>query len=224
MWSCWYDLLFPPSCLACSEQLLCHEAKVCLACLCSLPFLSGTGKKELRKKCHARWPVAAAEGLLHFIKGGKLQRLLHAMKYEGQADLWRTWGHALGRQLCYAGVAPQCDQIIEIPLHPDRLRVRPYNQAALLAEGLCDSLGLPYTPGPLTRSQPTPTQTGKSRVGRWLNVSGSFLLEDPSRVKGRHCLLVDDVITTGATLGAAAATLLGAGASRVSVAVLAVAY
>jgi ComF family protein len=145
------------------------------------------------------------------------------MKYKGHKEIGFELGRWLGIDLRdsegYAGV--NC--IIPVPLHPKKEKKRGYNQSEWIARGIGRGMELPVETGNLVRIQDSATQTRKSRIERWENVEKIFSVLDPGKINGRHVLLVDDVVTTGATLEACASTLLEAGVSRVSIATLAVA-
>jgi ComF family protein len=176
----------------------------------------------------ARLPEAAAaldtaRALWVFDKRGTLQRLQHALKYGNRP----RYGVPLGRLMATAWTdAADLAGVVPIPLHRTRRLERGYNQSAMLAEGLADALGLPLRPDLLARPRPTRTQTHLDRRQRWANVEGAFATPDAAdaaAAAGRAWLVVDDVLTTGSTAGAAARTLKAAGARAVHLATLAMA-
>lgn len=160
-----------------------------------------------------------------FVFGGqsRLQEIIHQLKYNSRPDAGVELGKMVGRKL--VGAHPFCaaELIIPVPLHEKRLRERGYNQAAEFGRGLSQVLEIPLQEKVLFRLQATRTQTRKSRAQRWENVSDVFGLRNEAEIAGRHILLVDDVLTTGATLEAAARPLLGVPGVTVSIVTIAVA-
>lgn len=217
------SLAFPESCRACGTALQKQEAILCSYCLHRLPY-TGFHLDEANPAAKAFWgrvPIQNAASFLYFRKAEKVQRLLHQLKYRGQTAI----GHYLGA--CYGTVlkdAPgffSTDLICPLPLHPERLKKRGYNQSEFFALGLGKSMDKPVDTRLLSRTKDTKSQTAKSRYQRFLNVQQVFHLHEPQRLRGRHVLLVDDLLTTGATLSACAAELLKIEACSVSVATIA---
>lgn len=219
----WLDALFPPRCLGCGRRGL-HFCQVCVAavrpvpppwcasCGCTLPPLAGRYCADCRS---APLPLAAVRsaGRLE----GPLRRAIHGLKYRGRRDAAESLAELLLVPLArldppLATGAPHPPLVVPIPLAPDREAIRGYNQAALLAGPLAARARLPYQSSPLRRVRPTLPQVGLSRRQRRANVRGAFAA---AAVEGRSVVLVDDVTTTGSTLGSAASACLAAGAARV---------
>ena len=137
-----------------------------------------------------------------------VQGLIHELKYNGRKELGaclgRWYGHDLKSSDLFAGV----DAVVPVPLHPRKMRKRGYNQSAWIAKGLAESLGIPCLEDALLRVKYTETQTRKSRYARWENVKDIFAVNPKNKLVGKHVLLVDDIITTGATIEACSHTLL----------------
>lgn len=217
------DLVYPPRCLGCGARPETPALPVCPACLRRLER-AGAADVALRLE---RLPEAAAaldtaRALWVFDKRGTLQRLQHALKYGNRP----RYGVSLGRLMAAAWAEappPSLAGVVPIPLHRTRLLERGYNQSTMLAEGLADALGLPLRPDLLARPRPTRTQTHLDRRQRWANVEGAFATPDAGALAGHAWLVVDDVLTTGSTAGAAARTLKAAGATAVHLATLAIA-
>lgn len=150
-----------------------------------------------------RVPLTNAACLYRFEKGGRVQRLLHAIKYDGKQDLAIALGNGMGEELknytCYSAA----DFIVPIPLHKNKLKTRGFNQSEQFAKGLSEALGAELNTTNMHRSIETSTQTRKKKYERWENVEGVFKLNDHSVFKNKKLVLVDDVITTGATIEAA---------------------
>jgi ComF family protein len=162
--------------------------------------------------------------LWHFDKGGTLQAVQHALKYGHRPRYGRILGEWMGQALAeQPHRLPSDALILPVPLHRVRQLERGYNQSAMLAAGLSRHLGLPAHEDLLRRHRATHSQTRLSRTRRWQNVEGAFVVTDPSALAERPVLLVDDVLTTGATVAAAAWALKQAGAREVHLAALALA-
>jgi ComF family protein len=159
--------------------------------------------------------------LLYFSKGGKVQNLMHRFKYRNMPGIGNKLGSIAGRQLTAGQLPEPIDVIVPVPLHPKKLRQRGYNQSARFAQGLSDQLGIPVDTDSLVRIKHTDTQTKRSRFSRYENMREVFSVIDPEKFKGRHVLLVDDIITTGATLEACGIELLKIEGVKLSLAAIA---
>ncbi len=168
-------------------------------------------------------PLTHAFAYYHFKKGGRVQELLHQLKYKNHPEIGVKIGKVMAQELTAVEFGETYHLIVPVPLHPTRKRSRGYNQSEEFAKGLSMGLGIPYTDSFVKRSVKTQTQTRKSKLNRWRNVSEVFEMKDAAAVKGKHILLVDDVVTTGATLEACAQALLEAGCSQISIACIAMA-
>lgn len=226
-------LFYPTLCLACDEVLVSGEAEFCTGCRTTLPYLSyhlpspaeAPTDTPLARRFWGKLPVRHTLAYVQFSARGRVQQLLHRLKYENQPDIGRVLGRWFGAELAQAGYAAVFDGLVPVPLHPAKQRRRGYNQAACFAEGLSETLALPVWGSALVKVEQTESQTRKSRVDRWQNVTGGFAAapETAAELVGRRILLVDDVLTTGATLEACATELLAAGVGSVSVATIAAA-
>ncbi len=175
----------------------------------------------VEEKFLGRLPLKHAWAYLKFRKTGIVQHLLHQLKYNNQPEVGIRIGKIFGKELNDLSRAREFDLIVPVPLHPARLRNRGYNQSAKFAEGLSESLGIPFRDGISIRLQNSKTQTKKTKTERWENVKQVFDIKNTEAVKGKRILLVDDVITTGATLEACGQQLLMAGCSELSIACIA---
>ena len=226
-------LLYPTLCLACDQILLSGEHECCTPCRTALPYLgyhlphqtTAPTDTPLARRFWGKVPVRHALGYLQFTPQGAVQQLLHRLKYENQPDLARMLGRWFGTELAGAGYGSTFHGLVPVPMHPAKQRRRGYNQATCFAEGLAVGLHLPIWEAALTKVTNAESQTRKSRLARWQNVGKGYAAsaEGAAQVRGQHVLLVDDVLTTGATLEACTASLLAAGAGAVSIATIAAA-
>ena len=213
------NLLYPPSCLGCGAYLSDSTPPLCHRCLHRLEQPDADALHARLHRLTDPDALDAAFALWLFDEGGTVQRIQHLLKYGNRP----RYGVALGRIMgkAYANSLP--DLVLPVPLHRARLYERGYNQSAMLTRGMAESLGVPAATDVLVRTRATRSQTRLSREARWQNVSGAFALTEAEAVADKHILLIDDVLTTGATLAAAAATLKAAGAASVTAATLALA-
>ncbi len=217
------SLLFPADCAGCGVPLLRNEQEICTDCLSKLPFTSHQhyGANEVERLFWGRVPLRAGMALMNFSKGTRVQTLLHAIKYKGRADLGVCLGRMLGKYLLESDRFPVVQKVVPVPLHPQKERMRGYNQSEMIARGLAEAIGVAIRPQDLVRNFRSDSQTGRGRFDRWANVRGRFSLRSPHRLRNAHVLLVDDVVTTGATLESCAEALQVGGNCSVSVATLA---
>ena len=195
------SLLYPRVCINCNKGLTKKEEHLCLSCELSLPrspYL--TNKAELLKKFAFQPKVTSANAYLDYIKDGIVQKLIYGLKYKGKQDLGVWLGGHFGNEII-KGMKRPVDLIIPVPLHPNRLRMRGYNQSDCIAEGLGEALNVSIGSNIAIRDKETSTQTRKAKISRWENMRSVFKVIDPERVNEKNILIVDDVITTGATLG-----------------------
>ncbi|HXH18090.1 MAG TPA: ComF family protein [Chitinophagales bacterium] len=219
-------LLFPNHCQACQQPLGKGEDILCLFCQYELPQTDYHRQKEnpVEKLFWGRVEIQRAAGLYFFHGKTKVQHLLHQLKYHGKKEIAHKLGRMYGGLLKESDFADDIDLIVPVPLHEKKKRKRGYNQSDFFAMGLSESLGIDWSAKILRRNVFTETQTGKTRFERWGNVGEVFKLREAKDIAGKHVLLVDDVITTGATLEACAHSLLQAEGTRVSIATIAVTH
>jgi ComF family protein len=214
-------LLFPHICPGCGTDNLSHKNILCLHCMASLPetFFEYYPDNPIEKKFYGRIPVQAATAQYFFSRSSILQRLVHQLKYNGNKEVGYQLGRLMGISL-KKSARFNADAIVPVPLFAARERKRGYNQSLILSEGIAEELHLPILKNIISRPDHTQTQTLKGRIERWKNIEGKFRLVDPSSIAGKHILLVDDVITTGATLESCSSEFLRAGDITLSIACL----
>lgn len=217
-------LLFPHVCSGCGSAVIGRATQLCMRCIDALPctgFESMPGNPAERL-FYGRLPLASATAQYYFSKESLVQRLMHQFKYRGNRELGHQLGRLMGEQLRLAGNW-QPDALVPLPLFPAKEKKRGFNQAAVLCEGMASVMQAPVLYNAVTRPAHTETQTNKGRIERWKNMEGKFFLPAPGQLAGKQLLLVDDVITTGATLESCGQTLLQASGSRLSIATLCIA-
>lgn len=218
------DLFYPELCVTCHRPLVPGEHTLCMYCLQDMPLTHSEHENDnaVSRLFWGFFPVAGATALLYYHRGSRYHALLHRFKYNGERQIGEHLGYFFGLRLT-ATLFAAADCLVPVPLHPDKLRRRGYNQSRCIADGLAAALHLPVEEGVLIRTVATDTQTHSGRWERFNNVRSIFAVQDGERLAGRHVILVDDVITTGATISACAEALLAIPGIRISVAALAVA-
>lgn len=217
-------LFFPHVCTGCGSDLVNEKTMLCMRCLSAMPGTSFERhpKNPVESIFRGRLPLAAATAQFYFTKESLMQHLMHQLKYRGNKDLGLQLGKIMGEQLMQSGRFA-VDALIPLPLFPAREKKRGYNQATVLCEGMAEIMHVPVLEKLVFRRTQTDSQTKKARIGRWQNMEGKFSLQDQDLHKNKHLLLVDDVITTGATLEACGNALLKIENVKLSVACLCVA-
>ncbi len=195
-------LVFPKTCAGCNKSLFKFEDQLCVYCKAAIPITNyhlRPHDNDLVRKIEGLTRPNRVMAFMRFTKMGLSQKLLHALKYKNKADLAIELGRLYGQLLLEHGYTNVWDILIPVPLHPIKQRRRGYNQSEKFAQGLAQTLELP-TGNQLYRNRYTETQTNKSRLERLENVGNVFAVNNPFSLKNKRILLVDDVMTTGATL------------------------
>jgi ComF family protein len=198
------------------------EHLLCIKCLASLPKTEFQfyPNNPVEKIFWGRLPVTSATAFCYFTKESLMQHLMHQLKYRGNKEVGLYLGRLMGHALAASNRFRYVDALIPLPLFATKERKRGYNQAALLCEGMAEAMDKPVLKDVVIRTTHTESQTKKNRVERWLNMEGRFDLVNPTAIEGKHVLLVDDVVTTGATLEVCGSVLLQAQNVQVSLATL----
>jgi ComF family protein len=216
-------LLYPNLCGGCLRPIYFGESIICTSCLFEIPYTDDHLNLENRvaKQFWARIQFDAAMSLLQFKKGTRVQNMLHQLKYKGKKELGHLLGTMIGDKLLISVLYKDIDLIIPVPMHKKKLYTRGYNQSLCIAEGIAQVLGCPVSHDALQKVKETATQTHKGRLSRNENMASVFEVVAPFKLQGKHILLVDDVITTGATIEACGIELWLAGIGNLSIAAVA---
>ncbi len=202
-------LLFPHLCAGCGTAIYHNDSEICFRCMANLPythFEKITGN-PVEKKFWGRLKLQAATAQFYFANQSLIQQLLHQFKYKNNKNLGKQLGRLMGASLLQ-GDRFTPDALVPLPLFPSKERKRGFNQAAILCQGIAEEMSIPVIDTAIVRIKHTDSQTKKGRIERWQNVEGKFMVSHPEQLQHKHILLVDDVVTTGATLEACGMSLL----------------
>ena len=216
-------LLYPHICTGCGSDLLNEDNLLCLRCIHDLPHtnFANLPNNPVEKYFWGRIPLQAACSQFYFSKEFLIQHLIHQLKYKGDTKIGFYLGELMGKTLLKTDRFKDVDALIPLPLYSDKEHKRGYNQAEVICNGMSSVMNVPVYNKYVIRQHATETQTRKHRTERWENVKDSFKVIKESELTGKHLLLVDDVVTTGATLEACGAVLLDIPDVKLSVATLA---
>lgn len=216
-------LFFPHYCEGCGHDLKNREAILCYYCQEDLPFTNFFNKANnpVEKSFYGRLHLQHAASSFYFTKDSLLQNLLIELKYKNNRAVGFYLGRVLGYHLKNAARFTSIDALIPLPLHPKKQRIRGYNQAQIICEGINTVWKKPIIVDSVERVIFSDTQTKQNRINRWENMDGIFALKSPSNIRNKHLLLIDDVTTTGATLEACGSVLLSLEGVKLSIATVA---
>lgn len=219
------SLLFPRCCVVCGRSLAKGEECICAMCNINLPRTNYHLQKDnqVEQLFWGKIPLERATSFFFYRKGSDFRQILHQLKYGGQKEIGAIMGRYMASELSASGFFQGIDVIIPVPLHKRKQRIRGYNQSEWIARGISAVTGICIDTEVIVRQKHTETQTRKSAFERWENVDGIFELHHAESLKGKHLLVVDDVLTTGATTVACASRLVEIEGVRISVLTLAVA-
>ncbi len=225
LWDDVLSLLFPRLCYGCGNHLLRNESLFCTECYILIPRTNYHLETDnpVEQLLWGRCKIEKAAAFSFYNRDSRIRRLIHNLKYKGISDIGFELGKIYGQSLMKSKFLEGIDLIIPVPLHPSKIRIRGFNQAEIISNGISEATRIPVDSKTLGRSGSSETQTKRSRYERWINVDGIFNIPDTKGIAGKHILLVDDVITTGSTIESCANELLKSEGVRVSVAALAVA-
>jgi len=204
------NLLFPKLCYACGKPIYEKVDAICLKCRIALPRIVQINDhlNPVAKIFKGRLQLERATSFLRFEKQGKLQSLLHNLKYKGISSIGINLGELAAVELKEENFFAGMEAIVPLPIHPKKAKMRGYNQSDLIADGISKVTELEVLKTAVIKVNNSPSQTRKSRYERWQNVATAFKVNEAEQLKGKHVLLVDDVITTGATAESCGLTLL----------------
>jgi len=217
-----FYLFYPKLCVGCDQPLVKNETEICLKCRFELPLANFTNVVDnmVERTFYGRVKIEYATTLLFYRTKGLSQKLIYQLKYKGKQDIGKLLGHWLGSDLKESDRFPEVNFIVPVPLHPKKLKKRGYNQLSTFGCSLSQILNIPFISDVLIKKSSTDTQTLKKRIERWKNVDEIFHLNDMTIFKNKHILLIDDVITTGATLEACALELSKTKGIKISIATM----
>jgi len=197
-------LFFPELCAACGRSLYRYEKIICTTCIYHLPHTNfhDDPENKMARQLWGRFPFVQAIAFLYFRKGNRIQNLMHQLKYKKSPETGIRLGELYAYELKRSTTFKPADLIIPVPLHPAKFKKRGYNQSECIANGLSSILAIPVSTTNLVRLENTETQTKKSRYARYENLINAFHILDESEFINKHVMLIDDVMTTGATLEA----------------------
>lgn len=219
-----FNFLFPNCCKHCGQLIGPSQKHLCVKCRHDLPLtrsLRNNGK-FIKKVFYGRLPLQHAVTLLHFYKGGITQDLIHQMKYKNHPELSAFFGHWLAEELARTNWDKEIDLIIPVPLHRRKRKKRGYNQVAGFGRILAEALAARYRDKILIKHKNTDTQVFKTKAQRTTIKADHFSLRNKDQLRGKHLLLIDDVLTTGTTLEACGSVLLRAENIQLSIATIAI--
>ena len=219
------NLFFPKVCYACHNQLSDNEESICLDCRHDLPVTNFhfDNNESVNKVLYGRAKIENGTALFRFEKKGNVQRLIHNLKYKGHEHIGFVLGNWLGGELKSIKAYQNIDAVIPVPIHKNKLKKRGYNQVTKFGQQIAEALNARYLDNVLIKISNSKSQTNKRRFARWNSGDELFALKNISEIENKHILVVDDIITTGATLEACISVLNTTEHIKISVATMAIA-
>ena len=216
-------LFYPHVCTGCGSDLVEEDNLLCLKCMNDLPYTNFAmyAGNPVEKIFWGRLALTSAMSEFYFTKGTMIQTLIHEFKYKGNKDVGMYLGAMMGSSLLNNNRFTKIDTLVPLPLFADKEFKRGYNQATILCNGMSEVMNIPVIKNNVVRKRFTETQTKKHRAERWKNVEDSFEINNSQQIKYKHILLVDDIVTTGATLEACGGEILKVDGVQLSIATLA---
>ncbi|MDX1773202.1 ComF family protein [Oceanihabitans sediminis] len=218
------DLFFPKVCFACYALLKDYEMHICTTCRHNLPVTNfhSNGNNAIEKILYGRAKIEQGTALLWFEKKGIVQQLIHNLKYRGYEDIGVFLGEWLGNELKEIEAYHNIDVVIPVPLHKKKRRKRGFNQVTKFGEEIAKALQADFNENCLIKITNTKSQVTKKRFARWQANQELFTIKNPEQIENKHILLVDDIITTGATMEACIEVLNKAKNVKISIATMAI--
>ena len=218
------DLIFPHHCCVCGETLSRQERDICLNCLYHLPKIEPQHKLEIEQTFWGKIEIEHAASFMYYRKGSPYNALMYKLKYNDAPEVGTRLAEMAAKELHDNGFFDGITRIVPLPLSKKKQRKRGYNQSEYIARGLSNITGIPVDTTLMKRDIANETQTHKNRDERWENVKDIFSVTTPQSLENEHILLVDDILTTGATLCSCAATLQNCCGCKLSIFTLAYTY
>ena len=217
--------IFPDLCISCLKESKTRKSYFCINCLHEMPYTDHfqISENTVTKHFKGRIPLTHGAALLSFRNQSNVKNMLHGLKYRGKRETGQILGEIAGQKLIESSLFGRPDLIVPVPIHPKKKLLRGYNQSGIFGQGISISSGIKMTENHLIKYTETASQTGMARTDRVKNVSSTFQINKPEELAGTHILVVDDVVTTGATLEACCLLLLKAGAKKISILTIAAA-
>ncbi len=218
-----FNVFFPDICVICENQLIKEENLLCISCRSDLPLTNFSKWKnnKVETSFQGRILIENATSLLYYKRKGNVQKLIHQLKYKNQQKIGKVLGDWLGEEILSTKRFGKFDFIIPVPLHTNKLKKRGYNQVTTFGESMGNKLNTEFLEDVLICVTKSKTQTFKNRFERSSNVEEKFDVSDKEVLKNKHVLLIDDIITTGATLEACCIQLLKIENIKISIATMA---
>ncbi len=218
-------IIYPNICVSCEQEDALTQDVFCLYCKSDLPFTNSFSRRDnfLEQKLLGRIKIEAGAYLFHFYKEGKVQEAMHKFKYNGLKNIGSVLGRQFGQNWQESPGLDSPDFIIPVPIYFKKKAKRGYNQSNIFAMGISDILGTPVLSDCLVKKHATESQTKKSRLERIENIKHSFSLRQAKKIEGKHILLVDDVLTTGATIECCAQSIQESVDCKISIGTIALA-
>jgi ComF family protein len=218
------DLIFPRHCCVCGETLSRQERVICLNCLYTLPKIEPHHKLEIEQTFWGKIEIEDATSFIYYRKGSPYNELIHKLKYRNAPEVGTRLATMAADEILPSGFFDGITLIVPLPLSKKKLRKRGYNQCDYIARGISEKTGIPVATDLIKRTKANETQTHKTRDERWQNVEGIFTVTKPQAMEGQHILLVDDILTTGATLCSCVDAIKSSCDCKVSILTLALTY
>ncbi|GAB1308696.1 ComF family protein [Urechidicola sp. KH5] len=216
-------LFFPKLCYSCEQTLMKSELLICTNCRNEVPltnFSNCTGNL-IEKRLYGIFELQEATALFFFHKNHIVQKVIHQLKYRGHENIGDLLGNWLGYEMLKSNRFKTIDVIVPVPLHPAKLKKRGYNQLTLFCKALSKLLNAPINTSTLIKTKQRVSQTKRTKFNRWENADKQFEITNTSELRGMHVLLIDDIITTGATITNCANALFKISEIKLSIAVMA---
>ena len=210
--------------MVCDELLSPQERDICLDCMSKLPKIEKLHLEEIEKVFWGKVEIERATSYIYYHKNSPYNNIIHYLKYKNRPEPGERLAFIAAKEIAETGFFDGIDAIVPLPLSKKKLKERGYNQCDYIAAGISRATGIPVLKGAVVRTTANETQTHKNRDERWKNVEGIFALDRPQDIEGKHVLLLDDILTTGATLASCAKTIQADCNCRISVFTLGYTY